>query len=867
MAAAVIRNRLRATYRLQFEKDFTFADAERLVPYLVDLGVSHLYASPIFQARPGSRHGYDIVDHAAVNPELGGEAAFRSFARACKAAGLGIMLDIVPNHAGIAGSDNAAWLDALEFGPRSLLASRFDIDWRRGPVTLAVLDAPLADVVAAGRIRAEVDAPAGRILAVWHDTRLPLRPASYAGLADPGQDGEGAEAFAAWAATDDLALPAEERDRLRDGLAAALADPVFMRAVQARLADPDRLADLLGRQNFRLVPWQLGAAALTYRRFFDITDLAGLRVEDPDVFEALHRLPLGFVREGLVDGLRVDHVDGLADPEGYCRRLRAAVGSDVTIHLEKILGPDEELRDWPVDGTTGYEYLNRINGLFVDPDGYARLAGYAGSLGLPGTPEERVADAKREILATGLRGELRTLAALAAGLVKGRGAEDLPRAALRRALVELIAALPVYRTYIAGEVSAEDRRLLATAAEEAAARLGPIGRRALEAVLGLLLFAPGRPGPDRFRRRFQQLSGPAMAKGYEDTELYRFPGLLSVNEVGSHLTHPATAPEAFHAAAARIAERHPACLVALSTHDTKRGSDTRARLNLLSEMPDDWLALCRAWSERHAPLRRRVEGGPAPDAVDEAFLYQTLFGAWPVSADRVAEYWTKALREAKRHTAWVGGDPAYEAAAMDFARALLEGPDGEAFRADMAGLVERTCVAGRRNGLSQTVLQLTMPGVPDVYRGSERWDPVLVDPDNRRPLDWEAITAGLAAEVLPDLERDHDGLAKQRVVADLLALRGASPHLFVGAPYQPLAPVGAGGVVAFMRRTRDEALVVAVSTRALAPGEDVVAVPVPLQRWSLRQSIVGGPAEVADNALRLRRSALPLAVVLDCLPD
>lgn len=861
---------LRATYRIQFEASFGFAEAEALVPYWAELGVSHVYASPIFQARPGSRHGYDIVDHGAINPELGGEAGFRRFARALAEAGLGLILDIVPNHAGIGGPHNPRWLDVLEFGPRAASARFFDIDWRRGPLTLPILDGEVDTLVADGTIRAGVDPDEARLVLRVYDHVLPLRPETVAELlADIRAPG-----FAAaerWAELDTrppdgATATGDEIAERRAALGAVLADPAVAAALEARLADPVRLAAVLAEQHWQLLHWRRAARSLGYRRFFDITDLAGLRVEDPAVFEAVHALPVALVRDGAADGLRVDHVDGLADPAGYAQALRGAVGADATIHVEKILGPDEPLRPWPIDGTTGYETLNAINGLFVDPDGYARLARHLGDLGVAGTPEERLKAAKCEILETSLAAELRVLAAMATALLRRRSGLPVARTTVRRALAAWIAALPVYRTYIAGAVSPEDERLVRDAAAAAREDLGRLGRRVLDGLVEVMLAAGDDPAAARFVVRLQQLSGPAMAKGYEDTELYRFPALLSVNEVGSHLDRPSLTIEAFLERIERTGRDWPLNLIPLATHDTKRGADTRARLNLLSEMTEEWIRLTRLWHDRHRRLRRTVDGAPAPDAIDEAIVYQTLFGAWPVSRERIEEYLTKALREAKRHTAWTRQNPGYEAAALGFAAGLLEGEGGRTFRAEMDDLATRLAVPARRHGLAQTALQLTLPGVPDLYRGTEFWDHSLVDPDNRRPVDWDERRAGLRLKAPPPLDKDRQGFAKQRLTAALLGLRRTEPALFGGGTIQRLASLGATDILAFARKAGDRALVVAVATRALVPDEAVL-VALPFHRWSLRAIPWGGPADVVDNALRLERGHLPFVAVLDVLAD
>lgn len=854
---------LTATYRLQFSRDFTFEDARRLVPYLRDLGVSHLYASPIFQARPGSTHGYDVVDHDAINPELGGEPGFRRLVEALHEAGLGVIADIVPNHAGVGGVGNTRWQDVLELGRRSRNARFFDIDWNAGPLVLPILEAPLGDVVANGGIKVDLDREAGRFHLAYGENRLPLRPVSVARLLRSTAERLGKpelESLAAeWSELETTRAAASGRKAKRDRLLNFLTDPDLRESLDAEMAAADVEA-VAGEQHYKLMFWREGAAEINYRRFFDITDLAGLRVEEPSVFEAVHRLPLALVREGWLDGLRVDHIDGLADPAAYCRKLRAEVGPDVTIHLEKILGVDEPLRDWPVDGTTGYETLNLINGLFVDPTGYRRLALARGSAD-PVDVEARIRAVKREILERSFSAELDVLARLGADLSR-RAGHPVRLGTLREIVVGLISALPVYRTYVTDRASDEDRVLLQNAATLARAGLSRGERRALVTLVDLFLNGATDPEAAEFIRRFQQLSGPAMAKGYEDTELYRFIGLSSVNEVGSHLTHPTTSIDRFHAVCADTAARRLRSLTPLSTHDTKRGADTRARLNVLSEMADEWLDLSASWHARHRALRGPGQaGGDAPDRTDEDLVYQTLLGVWPVTADRIEAYLLKAMREAKRRTTWVDRNEPYEQAVVEFARRLVEDDAGAGFRADLDRLLERVAPAGRLNGLAQTVLQMTIPGVPDIYRGSEYFEHVLVDPDNRRPVDWDARVRSLDEGSGTSVAEDEIGTVKQRTIASLLALRRELGPLFSDGTYDALPVAGAQDVIAFARRLDGRAVVTVAATRALEPRVGDVVVDLGSAdpyRWRS----VAGPREVRNEGRLLRIDRLSLPAVL-----
>lgn len=854
---------LTATYRMQFSKDFTFEDARRLVPYLRDLGVSHLYASPVFHARAGSTHGYDVIDHDAFNPELGGAEGFRALVEALHAEGLGLIADIVPNHAGIGGFSNARWRDVLEFGRRSRNARFFDIDWAHGPLVLPVLDAPLGEVLAAGRIRLVHEN--GRIQLAIDGDRLPVRPKTAADLLSRAAAQAGnaeAEALAReWAELEALRPAATGRRMRRERIGELLSDPVLTAALDRVLAAAD-LPAAIAEQHYRPMYWREGAGAINYRRFFDITDLAGLRVEEPAVFEAVHRLPLALVKEGSLDGLRVDHVDGLADPAAYARQLRERAGPGVTIHVEKILGVGEQLRAWPVDGTTGYETLNLINGLFVDPSGYRVFADRLAAAGMDGGDQERTETAKREVLERSFGAELDVLARLGADLSRRVG-HPVRLGTMREIIIELIAALPVYRTYITATAEPEDRHVLAAAAASARHRLSRGAKRALATLIDILGAGAVDTEAATFIRRFQQLSGPAMAKGYEDTELYRYIALSSVNEVGSHLARPSVSIDHFHETCAETARRGLRSLTPLSTHDTKRGADTRARINVLSEIADEWLAACDRWHERHRALRtRRNDVSEAPDRVDEDLVYQTLFGAWPISAERLGGYLIKAMREAKRRTTWIDQNETYETAVVSFASELAEGERGTAFRSELEEFVGRLAPAGRRNGLSQTVLQLTVPGVPDIYRGSEFWEHVLVDPDNRRPVDWDARIEALGARVAGVPESDEAGTVKQGTIARLLALRAEQRELYGTGSYDPLPVTGAQDVIAFARRKDGVAAVTAAGTRALAPRSGDVVVDLGTAE-PMRWRLVIGARDVRQEGrmLRIDRASLPTVVV------
>ncbi len=813
---------LRATYRLQFHAGFTFADAEALVPYLAELGISHLYASPVFAARPGSMHGYDVIDPTRLNPELGTEAAFASLVDTLHRAGMGLIIDIVPNHMAIA-RGNRLLQEALCLGPRSEAARIFDIDWSAEPIAMPFLGGPVEEV--AGEIALERD-PDGLVMAVYHDNAFALRPRTTADLVETaGLDAALAER---WRALEENPVPdafaAASRALARlEGEEAAALD----RALEA--AD---VAAVLADQRWRLADWRTAAETLNHRRFFNITELIGVRAEDPWVFERTHRLALDLVQKGDVDGLRIDHIDGLADPAGYCRALREAVGPDVPIFVEKILGAHEVLPDWPADGTTGYERLNEINRLFVDAEGYAALDGHLVAIGALGRDfHARLAAAKRQVLDESFAPEVAGLVSLAAKLGTGLDTDGL-----RTTIRSLLVHFPVYRSYASDGWSADDTahwrealtRVLELEGDEAAGRAQ------------LLFEALGDSAAARdFITRFQQLSGPAMAKGLEDTELYRSVALASVNEVGGEPEMPAATPgEAHRAIEARIA-RGDRSLIPLATHDTKRGPETRARINILSHDPAAWIETSRRWSAAAQPLRT---SGTAPDALDEWLIQQTLTGAWPIDAARLTQYLEKAMREAKRHTRWEAPDDDYEEPVRAYAEALLESEAGAPLRQAVADHVAGIEMAARISALAQTILQLTWPGVPDIYQGTELWDRSLVDPDNRRPVDW-GLRRRLLAEATPPLAEDDAGATKLRLTASLLDLRRRHPGLFVDGAYRPL-PQEERAAFAFLRAGDGRELLVAVPLR----GRPVRIGPAEGLAGSWTDAVRGGRVEMAETA-------------------
>lgn len=825
---------LRATYRLQFHKGFTFADAEALAPYLAELGISHLYASPITLAVPGSTHGYDVADPTRINPELGGEEGFERLAARLAEHGMGVLLDIVPNHMA-ASSHNPFWMEMLERGPECPAAKLFDVFWEQGRLLLPVLGDPLQATLEAGQLSLRAE-ESGRIVLAYADHAFPLRPESVAVLR-------------AGAGLSEAPAPLSAGDRAK---------------LDAALASAD-LAVLLDAQHWRLAWWRVAAHDLNYRRFFNITDLVGVRVEDPEVFEIVHRLPLDLVRRGLVLGLRIDHIDGLGDPGGYCARLRALVGPDVPLVVEKILEPGERLRDWPVDGTTGYERLNDINGLFVDPDGYRALEENLRARHLlVGTPAKRLADAKRQVLSTSLAAEVEALTRLARdGLDADIARGDLTEAAIRQAVVALIVHCPVYRSYATWDAhTADDETIWDTIRTAMEAAEDPL-TRAAGVVLLERLMAPHIDSDRQFRLRFQQLSGPAMAKGFEDTELYRTPVLLCVNEVGGSLERPSRGVDEMHALNAARAAAQARDLTPLATHDTKRGPDTRARLAALSFRPNDWLGFLDETREACATLAQQEAGLVLPDPLDQVMILQTLVSAWPISQERIAACLTKALREAKRHTDWENPNEAYEQAAIAFASAITGAPEGAAVRAAIGRLVDGLAPAARIVGLAQTVLQLTLPGTPDIYQGTEFRDFSLVDPDNRRPVDWDARRAALegAGNIAPE-DREKFDLTRR-----LLALRRTHPALTRGGYTSLSLAPSPWRWFGFERRTDGTAVRVVVPTRILDPAAGAPHLSFP-NGWGDEQwrDLTGAPISSPGGSLSEQWPFL-IAVAGDVSPD
>lgn len=881
-----------ATYRLQFNPAFRLPDAVALTEYLHTLGISEVYASPLLHARAGSSHGYDVVDPTKLNPELGTREDFVALATGLRQRGMGLMMDVVPNHMCIAGTENEWWNDVLENGPSSPFADFFDIDWQppKQHLQQKVLLPMLGDQY--GRVlenqELQLSYQRGAFFVKYYETKLPIAPRSSLLVLQRVQalisqqlneaDSHRLELESILTALEHLPPrnvtdPERIRERRREKeitkrrlTALVSASASVRRALQrvihefnGRASDPqsfDSLEALLAEQAYRLCFWRVAADEINYRRFFDVNELAAIRIEEPQVFAAVHDLIFRLMREGFVTGLRIDHIDGLCDPAQYLRDLQrgcrkavkqrlprgkhSAFENPCYVVVEKILGPEENLRtDWAAHGTTGYEFLNLVNGVFVEPRHqqafdqiWQRFTGERKSFA------EVAYEGKKLVLRAAMSGEWHVLARRLDRISEQhRYSRDFTLNSLQEALGEVIACFPVYRSYLrAGqlEVSEADRASIKLAIHRARRRNPAHSPTIYEFIRSLLLLEepPGLTAAQRAERhdfvlRFQQLTGPVTAKGVEDTSFYRHYPLASLCEVGGEPTHFGVTPEAFHTANAQRAEHWPHTLLATSTHDTKRSEDARARLNVLSEIPARWYRAVRRWAKLNRELKTLVEDALAPDAREEYLIYQTLVGVWPLTGlndetqpafvQRVQEYLNKALREAKLHSSWLSPNEEYEQAVRSFVERLLalERP----FLTDFAEFHAPLARAGMCNALAQTLLKITAPGVPDFYQGSELWDFSLVDPDNRRPVDYatrQALLAGLPpfeesaeAVIAAAWEQPADGKLKLLLTTRALQLRQRQREVFEQGAYVPLTVRGAQAerVIAFARQTERGAVI------------------------------------------------------------
>lgn len=804
----------RATYRLQLRAEFDLLAAASVSGYLAELGVSHVYTSPYLGAAAGSAHGYDISDPHVVNPELGGEAALVHFRQTISELDLAELVDVVPNHLSIAERENRWWWDVLANGPKSAYADYFDIDWNppesnlSGRILLPVLGKRYEHLLKDGAIK--VVRSDDSLEVAYADQRFPLSFGSVAKLLADAVRGASSEKKSRGTEPPTQIGPrrphpsnpttgADPRSEL---------DPSTTTALDAALSslnsEPAKLHQLLERQHYRLVNWRTSAEVIGYRRFFDVNTLVGLRIEQPEVFADREKLLLSWIEEGSIAGVRVDHIDGLRDPVAYLDRIRAA-GPKIWILTEKILGPAEQLPPgWPISGTTGFDFSRLVGGLFVDSHHEAAMTGvYTAFTGESRDFATVALESKRFVLKEVLGGDLNrvteSLARFCSGASRG---VDYTRSQLRKAVLELAANLPVYRTYVretAVRVEPSDQAVI-----EAATRAARHQRPDLDPGLFtlikelLLLRRPSESGRD-FAMRFQQLTGPVMAKGVEDTAFYRYLRLVSLNEVGDDPGAFGIGPREFHAALLERQRRQPYALNATSTHDSKRSEDVRARIHLLSEMPELWAAAVTRWAAHNESYRQ----GGLPSRNDEYLLYQTLVGAWPISIERIWPALLKSAREAKVNTSWRDPAPAYEEGLHDFAVAVLT---DSWFSQELEELTGGLLFPGRLNSLSQTLIKLTAPGVPDIYQGSEVWNYSLVDPDNRRPVDYGRLRQLLAQvdAISPTtiLERSNDGLPKLWVTRQALRLRAMMPAAFGDkGTYLPLYAVGprADNAVAYVR--------------------------------------------------------------------
>jgi (1->4)-alpha-D-glucan 1-alpha-D-glucosylmutase len=905
-----------STYRLQFNEGFTFARARALSDYFEELGVTDCYSSPVLRARPGSPHGYDIVDHSQVNPELGGEEELVEFARELRARGMGLVVDVVPNHMSIAGSLNEWWQDVLENGPSSPYARYFDVDWNppnptlRNRVLLPILGDQFGRVLEKQELR--VSYRDGAFHLNYWETQLPVAPRVSVRILELAVEGALSLLDESHPSVVELesiitALthlpprtetdPARVRERRREKevvrrrlsnlvkesneARAAIHDALQrLNGEAGRPESFDLLEELISEQAYRLSFWRVAADEINYRRFFDVNDLAAVRVEERPVFNAVHEVVLRLVRQGLVTGLRVDHVDGLLDPFKYlsdlqreaasaARRKRTDTSADADatsgdtqergaqenaeaaetsapfyVVVEKILGHDELLRrDWPVHGTTGYEFMNLLNGVFVDAsNAHAFRELYAEFTGASARFSDLVYECKRLILKAAMSSELYVLSRKLTRIAEQhRYTRDFTQNSLHHALTEIIACFPVYRSYIRRTQTSvgPDDRLNINAAVRAARRRNPTQDASVFDFIGSLLLLKdprGLTSQQRAERRdfalrFQQLTSPVTAKGLEDTAFYRFYPLASLNEVGGEPALIGVSAERFHERNRDRQETWPHALSATSTHDTKRGEDTRARIDVLSEMPEEWNRAVYRWREMNRAHRATIEGSDAPDANEEYLLYQTLVGTWPLESmndegrseytSRVQEYMQKALKEAKLHTSWINPDESYERAVREFVARVLDAERGDAFVRDLSEFVRLPTRAGMLNSLSQTLLKIVSPGVPDFYQGTEVWSFTLVDPDNRRQVDYEerrallaslrgAGEAGDSTEFVKGLlEKPGDGRVKMYVTSRALNFRRGRAELFSRGRYEPLSARGrrAENVLAFARARGEEACV------------------------------------------------------------
>jgi (1->4)-alpha-D-glucan 1-alpha-D-glucosylmutase len=937
------------TYRLQFNRWFTFAQAREIVPYLRALGVSDVYASPYFQAGPNSLHGYDIIDHNKLNPVVGSQTDYDAWIAELHKHGMGQVLDFVPNHMGIAEPGNKWWADVLENGPSSMYAPYFDIDWRplksdlRDKVLLPILTDQYGRVLERGELQVRFEE--GAFYLAYQNQKLPIAPGTYrfvlemtlenlAEYKDEEFYGEFQSILTALeylprrTETDPekIAERAREKEIVKRRLERRCQEaPQVQRAIEKALAqingrpgDPrsfDRLDELLNAQSYRLAFWRVAAEEINYRRFFDVNDLAAIRMELPEVFDAAHQLVVDLVRTGAVTGLRIDHPDGLYLPKEYLDALQRRCAKVLGIPLpkdgravymiaEKILTGTEKLRsDWPLHGTTGYDFANQVAGVFVDASveadmtrAFHRFIGHAMHFG------HLVYAKKRLVMRLALANEVEVLGNMLDRLSeKNRWYRDFTFEALARAVRETIACFPVYRTYLApGQpVSDDDRQVVERAIASAKRRNPAMEESIFNFLRDILLFrfpenldAQAREEHMHFVLKFQQFTGPIMAKGLEDTVFYIYNRLAALNEVGGEPQQFGLSVEAFHE---RNLDRHrnwPATLLTTSTHDTKRSEDVRARMVAISEIPELWRRSLQRWRTANRRWKKMVNEAEAPDADEEYLLYQALLGTWPIAAngtpeqnvgaefvERIQAYMTKALNEAKLNTSWIQPNEEWLAATRDFVARILEPSAKNKFLPAFLPVAEEIARFGAINSLSQTLLKLTSPGVPDIYQGNETWDFSLVDPDNRRPVDYKrrAEMLSCVSSKKPEelLQNWPDGRIKMFLTQQTLQFRNEHPDLFRNGNYLPLRTIGefADCCVSFARQLDQRSIIVIVprlSSRIGFPPigdrwkDTAIELPENLSLERGREIFTGRELPIQNRQMRLAdaMSILPFAMIV-----
>lgn len=932
-----------ATYRFQFNQHFTFRQATELVTYLHDLGISHVYASPLFKASPGSIHGYDINDHNQLNPEVGSREDFDAFVQALHAHGMGLIVDFVPNHMGIGSLLNAWWVDVLENGPSSRYAPHFDINWyplKQGlenRVLLPILGDQYGRVLERGEFKLSFEG--GAFFVHYFEAKLPVAPRSYTFILKPALERLAAmedvpEEFRAEfqsvitalehlpARTETDPAKIEERAREKEVIKrrlvrrceehpqAGLAIQQAMRHLEGMPGDArsfDAMDELLSAQVFRLSFWRVAAEEINYRRFFDVNDLAAIRVELPEVFEEAHRLTFELIADGSIDGLRIDHVDGLWHPRSYLEELQrrsaeltGAQEEKMPLYLlvEKILLGEERLPgNWPVHGTTGYEFANDVIRLLIDPSAEASLsADYAPAAKGHAMFQDIAHDGKDLVMHLSLASEVNVLSHLLDQLSdSNRWYRDFTLNALTTAVREFIACFPIYRTYICPEEepTAEDRAAVQSAVRQALRRNPGIERSIFE-FLGNILLKKFPENIDEtaqeahmhFLMKFQQCTGPVMAKGVEDTAFYVYNRLVALNEVGGEPQRFAVSPDRFHQRYVTQLKEHPHSLIATSTHDSKRSEDVRARIAGISEIPELWRKSLRRWEMTNRSFKREIEGELAPDANEEYFLYQALLGTWPTSPmtaeqlevyiGRIQEYMVKACKEAKVNSSWIQGNEAWEEALRGFVADILRQKPNR-FLKSFQPVAAQLARLGAVNSLSQLVLKMTVPGVPDFYQGTERWSLTLVDPDNRAQVDYEGakqlLQTTLGASPAELMQRWEDGGIKLAITRTLLRFRRDHPLPFQTGDFIRLKARGAFAdhCFAFLRRTGDAFLLVVVPRLTQRVGfpplgdlwqDTALELPADWSSKPLQNIFTGSEVMTVDEALPLADllRELPLAV-------